>query len=139
MIRKKPFLWREILRLAIADLRAEMLLTACLIGALVAIVMPLLILAGLRSGIVDSLRDDLIRDPVFREIRPAETKPYSRGFFREIRGLPHVEFVQEGISRGASSVAAIPAGNQESILLDMLPTAFGDPLLTSYDAAVPQE
>ncbi len=136
----------EILKLAIADLRAETLLTFCLIGSLAAIGAPLLILDGLRTGIVESLRQDLVGDPVFREVRPAETRPYDETFFAALRARSDVDFVMEGITRGASSiiVSASDAASSQArprveseTILDMLPTAPGDPLLTSYAAQVP--
>ncbi len=132
-------LWKEVLGLALADLRSEFLLTACMVAALIAIIIPLLILAGLRAGIVDSLRNNLVHDPVFREIRPAETRPYSEIFFAELRAMPSVEFVMEGITRGASTVVAIRPDNNRSVMLDILPTAPNDPLLTTYGAVPPIE
>lgn len=138
MKHQAPTLWSQIFRLALLDLRGEPLLSACLIGALVAIIIPLLILAGLRSGVVDSLRENLVQDPVYREIRPAETQAYSESFFSELRALPNVEFVIEGITLGTSGVVVkTQKHTHDSILLDMLPTAKGDPLLTTYDSIVP--
>ena len=63
--------------LAMADLRHEWILTLCLVIAVAAVVAPLLILQGLKHGTVATLRDRLVQDPVFREVRPTQTREYA--------------------------------------------------------------
>lgn len=123
-------------RLAIADLRWDSLMTACVVSSLAATIAPLIILFALKSGVVESLRADLVEDPVFRAIIPAETMLYDEAFFDRIAQREDVAFIVPGVTRGASAVMAEHAG--ERAILDMLPTAPGDSLLQAYGVEAPQ-
>ena len=54
--------------LAWQDYRREARLSACSVLALVAVIAPLLVLFGLKFGLVSSLTERLQRDPAVREI-----------------------------------------------------------------------
>lgn len=56
--------------LAWQDYRREARLSACSVLALVAVIAPLLVLFGLKYGLVGSLTERLQRDPAVREIIP---------------------------------------------------------------------
>ena len=56
--------------LAWQDYRREARLSACSVLALVAVIAPLLVLFGLKHGLVGSLTERLQRDPAVREIIP---------------------------------------------------------------------
>lgn len=62
--------------LALLDLRAEHWLAACTVLSLAAVLAPLLILAGLRAGVVEGLRDLLLQDPRTREITNSANRTY---------------------------------------------------------------
>lgn len=124
--------------LAVRDLRWEALLTLCIVTSLAAAVAPLLVLYALKSGFVTSLRADLIEDPVFREIRPTDTRAYDEAFFHRLREHSDVVFVIPSITRGASTViATIPGG--ETAVLDMVVTGPGDPLLENFGIEHPAD
>ena len=55
---------------AIKDLMDEWVLTLCVMLSLAAIIAPLLILFGLKQGAIETVREQLINDPVFRQITP---------------------------------------------------------------------
>ena len=61
---------RHAVQLAIADLRYEWILSACMMIALAAIFAPLFILEGLQSGIVGNMLNELERDPKARLVTP---------------------------------------------------------------------
>lgn len=59
--------------LALADLRHEWLLNLCMVLALAAVLTPLLLLLGLKNGVVETMRERLVQDPIYRELKPQET------------------------------------------------------------------
>ena len=83
-----------VLRLAVADLLHERILSLCIVLALGAIISPLLVVLGLKEGIIEHLRSDLIEDPVNREIRPKVTMDLEQAWFGQKvqRGAPVLKF-----------------------------------------------
>ena len=79
-------------RLAWHDYRADWRLSTCAVLALVAVLAPLLVLFGLKSGLVGSLTDRLEQDPGVREIVPLGGGRYSAARIDELRQLPEVAF-----------------------------------------------
>jgi putative ABC transport system permease protein len=130
----KPFI---VSRLAVKDLLHERLLSICIIIALSAAVAPTLVLFGLKSGVIGAMRADLVEDPVFREIRPKNTRAYGEAFFTRYRQHPATEFMIESTTRGAS-IIRMTSTNGASKALDMLATAMGDPLLVQYHVNAPK-
>jgi putative ABC transport system permease protein len=119
----RPF---PVLRLALADLRDEWILSSCICLATAAVLAPLLILFALKSGAIDILRNRLIEDPRNREIRPKITRTYPEAWFAEIKKRPDVSFVIP-LTRGVSStVEAVNPSNGLEARLDLSPTAVGD-------------
>ncbi len=119
----RPF---PVLRLALADLRDEWILSSCICLATAAVLAPLLILFGLKSGAIDILRNRLIEDPRNREIRPKITRTYPETWFADMKKRPDVSFVVP-LTRGvSSSVQAVNPANVLEARLDLSPTAVGD-------------
>ena len=132
----RPF---PILRLAVADLRDEWLLSLCISLAIAAVLAPLMILFGLKSGAVEILRHRLVQDPRNREIRPKITRTYDVAWFSEIKRRPDVAFVTP-LTRGISStVDAVNVATGATAKLDLSPTGRGDALVTENGASVPKE
>lgn len=123
-------------RLAHKDVVHERLLSLCLVVALAGLVAPLLVLFGLKHGVIQKLQTELIQDPVNRELKPAETKLYPPEFFSQLRNMPEVSFVVESVTEGAS-VVRVETATGKSHLADMLPTAEADPLLLENATPVP--
>jgi len=128
-----------ILRLALADLRDEWLLSLCIALAIAAVLAPLMILFGLKSGAVEILRHRLVEDPRNREIRPKITRTFDVSWFQDIRHRPDVAFVTP-LTRGISStVDAVNGATGATGQLDLSPTGRGDALITENGAAIPKE
>jgi putative ABC transport system permease protein len=106
-----------LLHLAFADLWLERRSAVCTILGMAAVLAPLVVLAGLRAGVVEGLREALLKDPRVREISSGTNRDYPAG---------------EVADELASAV----------VELRLIPTAPGDPLLTvdtlptSIDAVV---
>lgn len=126
-------------RLAVADLRHEWVLTLCIVLAIATAAAPLIILLGLKEGVVSTLRDRLVEDPVNRELVPRLTQPYAEVFFDELAGRPDVAFVTPSILAGASVISARVAtgedGRRELVNIGLEPTGTGDPLLLENGVA----
>lgn len=132
----RPF---PILRLALADLRDEWLLSLCISLAIAAVLAPLMILFGLKSGAVEILRHRLVQDPRNREIRPKITRTYDVAWFSDIKRRKDVAFVTP-LTRGISStVDAVNVATGATAKLDLSPTGRGDALVTENGSPAPNE
>lgn len=118
-------------RLAWHDYRADWRLSACGVLALVAVLAPLLVLFGLKSGLVGSLTDRLEQDPGVREIIPLGGGRYSAARIDELRRLPEVAFALPRTRQIAATADLYPATPGAVVSVEMLPTGSGDPLLGS--------
>lgn len=125
--------------LAVSDLRHEWILTLCLVLAVSAVVAPLLILMGLKHGTIATLRERLVEDPAYREIRPMETQEYGRDWFEKWQSDPRVGFLLPTILPASSVIQAVPSTGGKPLLLDLLPSAEGDPLMHRHGAPAPGE
>ena len=125
--------------LAASDLRHEWILTLCLVIAVAAVVAPLLILMGLKQGTINSLRERLVEDPAYRELRPVETQEYSKDWFAQMAADPRVGFVLPTILPASSIIQAVPKGGGKPQLMDLLPSGQGDPLMLDNGLTPPQQ
>lgn len=133
----KPRPLRLIPSLASAHLRHEWILTLCLVIALAAVIAPLLVLLGLKHGTIQTLRERLVEDPVFREIRPVQTREFKPEWFEELAARPETGFLTPTILPLSSTVSISVQGKSE--LLDLIPTAQGDPLLLENNGVIPAD
>ncbi len=114
--------------LAWQDYRREARLSACSVLALVAVIAPLLVLFGLKYGLVGSLTERLQRDPAVREIIPLGGTRLQAEFIDALQQREEVAFaIPRTRQIAATSELQAPAGTTVSV--EMLPTAAGDPLL----------
>ena len=113
-----------VVSLAWQDYRHDAWLSACSVLALVAVIAPLLVLFGLKFGLVSSLTERLEIDPATREIIPLGGGRFSSAFIQQLGERADVAFA---IPRTRQIAATAQVG---TLALEMLPTAPGDPLLT---------
>ena len=109
--------------LAWQDYRNDGWLSACSVLALVAVIAPLLVLFGLKFGLVSSLTERLETDPASREIIPLGGGRFSSAFIAQLGERSDVAFA---VPRTRQIAATAQVG---TLTLEMLPTAAGDPLL----------
>ncbi len=128
-----------VLRLALADLAHEWILTLCLVLAIAAVISPLLLLFGLKYGTIETLRYRLIQDPRNREVRPLVSRSFDRTWFERVRPWPEVAFVIPQTRQIAASVGAQIRGAIPKADLDLVPTAEGDDLVAGNGAPIPGE
>lgn len=109
--------------LAWQDYRNDAWLSACSVLALVAVIAPLLVLFGLKFGLVSSLTERLETDPSTREIIPLGGGRFNAAFIEQLAQRSDVAFA---VPRTRQIAATAQVG---TLTLEMLPTAPGDPLL----------
>lgn len=109
--------------LAWQDYRNDAWLSVCSVLALVAVIAPLLVLFGLKYGLVSSLTERLENDPATREIIPLGGGRFSSEFVEQLRQRRDVAFA---LPRTRQIAATAQLG---AVTVEMLPTAANDPLL----------
>lgn len=117
------------LRLALADLWHERGLSACFVIALAAIVAPLLVLLGLKTGVVDSLRAQLLADPHMREINSLGNRSLSAEAVAEIGRQEGITFIVPRTRQLAATATLARDDGANALTAELMPTAPGDPLL----------
>jgi putative ABC transport system permease protein len=118
------------LRLATRDYRHEWQMSGCFVLALAAVLGPMLVLFGLKFGIIGGMLDQLIEDPANREIRPVGSGRYDAAWLDRYRKRADVAFL---VARTRSIAATLQLKSPRSnriLNAEMIPSAHGDPLLT---------
>ncbi len=116
-------------RLALADLRHEKLMALCTALAVAAVLAPLLVLAGLRNGVIEGLRGALLEDPRAREIISASNSTFSPDWLAQMRTRPDIAFIAPRTrALAATLLLERPDGSRQS-RVELIPSDAGDPLL----------
>jgi putative ABC transport system permease protein len=125
---------KTIIRLSLCDYAHERLLTLCAVMGLAAILAPLLVLFGVKSGIINTMADRLVKDPRNLEISPIGSGRYSREWFSTEGKLPEVAFlIPQTRSIAANMILSNLDGNRlNTLAVDLIPTGEGDPLLEKW-------
>lgn len=118
----------EAARLSLADMGHEVRLVSCQVLALAAVLTPLLVLFGVRYGVVSTLRDRLVEDPRNREIVLVGQSELAAPWFAEMAARPDVAFVIPRTRYIASTVELLPEKGRAATA-ELIPTAAGDPVL----------
>ncbi|WP_203076643.1 ABC transporter permease [Falsiroseomonas ponticola] len=128
------------LRLALADLRREPAFTLCSVLAMAAVIAPLILLAGLRAGVVAGLKEDLSASPRTREIANVQNLALDPAWFAALAARPETGFLiprTRLLAATGSLEAAAQPGRVATV--EILPTAPGDPLLPGIPAATDRQ
>ena len=115
--------------LAWQDYRADARVSACMVLALVAVIAPLLVMFGLKFGLVSSLTERLERDPSVRELIPMGGGRFSAAFIGQLALRPDVAFALPRTRQIASTAELASSGQERKVNVEMIPTAAGDPLV----------
>lgn len=124
-----------VLRLALADLRHEGVLFLCSVFGCAAVLAPLIVLFGLRQGVVAGLRAELLEDPRAREIVSVVNRTLEPDLLARLAADPRVAFmVPRTRALSATIVLENPSRPGSGLRVELLPTAAGDPLLPGLSA-----
>ncbi len=121
----------HVLLLALADYRHEKLLSFCAIFGLAAVLAPLLILYGVKFGVLNTLTERLLSDPNTLEITPVVSGQYIKEDLNKLARLPGVAFVLPR-TRSIAATMTLAAEGKTPLVVSLEPTAAGDPLLERY-------
>ncbi|WEK09826.1 MAG: ABC transporter permease [Candidatus Pseudomonas colombiensis] len=115
--------------LAWQDYRADAWLSACSVLALVAVIAPLLVLFGLKFGLVSSLTERLEKDPAVREIIPLGGGRFSAEVIAQLGQRSDVAFALPRTRQIAATAQLSLTVAEPGVTVEMIPTAPLDPLL----------
>jgi putative ABC transport system permease protein len=123
-------------RLALADYFHDRRLTFSLIISLAAMLAPLLVLFGLRLGIIAGMTEELSQDPRSRELRPLGQGQFSAAWLDELRSRDDVAFVLPATRFLAATITLRNPARMEGepVHAELRPSAPGDPLLEGSEA-----
>ncbi len=139
MHKKETSPLRVVPGLAVSNLVHEWILSLCLVIAVAAVVAPLVVLLGLKYGTIETLRDRLVEDPVYREVRPAQIHEFDSYWLQEVGSWPEVQFIVPSVLPLSSIVHAKHPDTNRLEMFDLFSTAPGDPLLLENGVSPPQQ
>lgn len=125
-----------IVKLALHDYRHEKLMSVCFVLALSAVLVPLLVLFGLKFGIVTNLLTPLIEDPRYRQIQPVGSGKYGPEWFENMSRRADVAFIVPR-TRAIAATMKLRAPDSEVgriIDVELIPSAANDPVLETLPA-----
>jgi putative ABC transport system permease protein len=125
------------LRLALADLRRDWAVVGCQVIAITVVLMPLLVLLGLKTGIIAGILERMRRDPANLQLRLVGNLALDEAGFARLAGLPEVGFAVP-MFLGAGQILNLrpPRPGAGLTQVDVLPTAPGDPLRADPSTAL---
>ncbi|VAX09149.1 hypothetical protein MNBD_GAMMA26-2311 [hydrothermal vent metagenome] len=120
----------QIARLATRDLLHQKLASLVMVFGLAAVLTPLLVLFGLKFGVIDNLVRELVENPHNREIRLIGHGRFDQAWFEKMQARKEVSFVIPR-TRGAAATVDLRSGmaDGERVSVELIPSATGDPLL----------
>lgn len=129
-----------VLWLAMKDLLHEKLITMNLILGAAAIIAPLLILFGIKFGIIETMSNRLVNDPKNLEIRPLSSHSYTQAWFESVKKNAHIDFIIPMTRQLSSSVQIQSLSSaKKTVTADLVATAKRDPLLLQNGGVIPDE
>lgn len=123
-------------KLAIEDLWHDRKVSFCIAASLVAVIAPLLLLFGLKHGVVSQLQDELLRDPRNLEVKMLSSGNFDDAWIARLQQVPETGFAI-GQTRSLNTQADLLIGMQRFVEnAEILPTQAGDPLLNTPSSAL---
>lgn len=115
-------------RLAVADLLHDRKVSLFMMATLVAVIAPLLLLFGLKQGVVEQLRSDLVRSPDALEVRMLGSGDFDDAWIVAAQARNDVAFAV-GMTRALNLRGDLLVDNRRfAENIELIPTAEGDPL-----------
>ena len=126
--------------LSLRDLLHERTLALCSLIGLAAVLAPLIVLFGLKQGVIDGLRAELIDNPRSRMVVNAANRNFDEAFLTRLAARPDIAFVIPRI-RSLNTEARFenPARPGTVLRAELLGTAADDPLLHGLPSIAPNQ
>lgn len=125
--------------LAFKDWRFEKSLSFCAVLALASMLTPLLSLLGLKNGVISTMRERLLEDPMVMIITPkSDAGKYNADFIRQLSSLSGAAFA---IGRTRATTTDVTFENERggTVSIGLEPAAEGEPVLAKYSMSVPKD
>jgi putative ABC transport system permease protein len=127
---KSNYRWSLMIELATRDLWYDRMISLCIVAALVAVIAPLLLLFGLKQGVVMQLRDELLSDPHNLEVRMLGNHTLGKEWFSSLAAQSEVQFFVP-LTRSLNTQADLVRDSQHFVEnVEVIPTGNKDPLLS---------
>lgn len=129
------------LELACRDWLYERSLSLCAVLALASMLGPLLILHGIKNGVIGGMRERLLEDPAVLVITPAGSAPeggYPASLVTELGNLPGARFAV-GRIRDIATDITLKSAEGQSASIATEPCAPGEPVLEHYRMPEPRD
>ncbi|MCZ8150664.1 MAG: hypothetical protein O9325_22755 [Roseomonas sp.] len=128
---------RLVLRLAVADALHDRLLFVCAALTIAAVLLPLLLLLGLKTGVVERLLAELRADPSATELRLAGNVALPPEWFAEMARRPEVGFLVPRVRSFGNALQYARADDPiRARQADLISSGPGDPLLGAMSRLV---
>jgi putative ABC transport system permease protein len=126
--------------LSLRDLLHERTLALCSLIGLAAVLAPLIVLFGLKQGVIGGLRAELIDNPRSRMVVNAANRNFDTEFLTRMAARPDIAFVIPR-TRSLNTEARFenPARPGTVLRAELLATAAGDPLLHGLPNIAPNQ
>ncbi len=121
------------LRLATLDYFHEWQISGCFVLALAAILAPMLVLFGLKFGIVGSMLERLIEEPRNREIQQVGSGHFTAEWIDKLRQRDDIIFAVPRTRSIAATIELSSSGSASILPVELISSGPGDPLLADID------
>lgn len=119
----------NIIRLSFRDYSHEWRMSGCFIFALAAVLAPMMILFGLKFGIVNTMVTELVENPSNREIRPIGSGRYTEEWIQQYRDRSDIQFIIPKTRALAATIQLNSDSSSRILSTELLATDTGDPLM----------
>ncbi len=116
-------------KLASSDYKHEWQMSSCFVLALAAVLGPMLVLFGLKFGIVGGMLDQLIENPSNREIRPIGSGRYNLEWIETLKKKKEISFIIPQTRSIAATIQLKSSSSNKIITSEVIPSNAEDPLL----------
>ena len=127
-----------VVRMAWRDVWHERMLSLCAVLSLATALAPLLLLLGVRSGVIEGMRERMLADPRNLEVVPAGSGKYGQDFFDAVRARADTGYLIPQTRAIAATIGLLPgeaAGGRLApapVTASLIPSGPGDPLIAHF-------
>jgi putative ABC transport system permease protein len=122
-------MFRLVIGLAARDCLHDRRLFVCFAAAFAAVLAPLLVVYGLKYGIIDHLIGSMVENPENRLIVPNGNRNVDSAWFQRMAARPDVAFVIPRTRTLAATVDIFRSDGRTLPSVELIPSAAGDPIL----------
>lgn len=124
----------ELWRLACLDAIRDKRISICMIAAIVSVIAPLLLLLGLKNGVVSQMREELKSQPQNLELRMVGSHTLTSDWFLQTAKLAQVGYVV-ALTRSLNATGDLRSSIRGFVAnAELIPSTDGDPLLQGHPA-----